>query len=59
MHALHKLTLSTSKMAEGVKEDVHFRRYGGEGGGLCPQKRKRKKEDVHWRKGTVFYFVWL
>ena len=35
MYALHKLTLSTSKIAEGAKEDVH------------------------WCKGTVFYFIWL
>ena len=46
MHALHKLTLSTSKMAEGVKEDVHFRRFvGGEDGGgrALPTKKKKKK----------------
>ena len=43
MHALHKLTLSTSKMAEGVKEDVHFRRWGG-GEGSAHKKEKEKKK---------------
>ena len=40
MHALHKLTLSTSKMAEGVKEDVHFRHWGRR---ALPTKKKKKK----------------
>ena len=42
MHALHKLTLSTSKMAEGVKEDVHFRHWGGEGSAHKKEKEKKK-----------------
>ena len=54
MHALHKLTLSTSKMAEGVKEDVHFRRWGG-GRALTTKKKKKKRRCALAQRNCVLF----